>query len=88
MHPAPNGVLLSIQPLGNLGTALAIDQQQHAVVPLTQPGIVRAAKGAPDFIACDRSMSNRQYPSGPPTPSIRSFIPQGLKNRDYFVGSL
>jgi hypothetical protein len=39
----------------------------------------------PNFSACHRGIGNRHHRSGPP---VCSLIPQGLKNRDYFVGSL
>jgi hypothetical protein len=69
MHPAPHGVLVAVQPLGNLGTAPAIHQQQNAVVPLAEPDIMCPPKGTPDLIACDGGIGNRHHYSGPPNPS-------------------
>src|SRR5262249_50532492 len=40
-HPTANGLLVAIEPLGNLGTALAIHQEQNTVIALPQPHIRR-----------------------------------------------
>jgi hypothetical protein len=51
MAPAAHGLLVSIQPLGDLGAAFAIHQPQDAVVTLTPAHIRRMTKGTPQFLA-------------------------------------
>ena len=66
MHPAPNRLLIPGQPVGNLGAAFAIHQEQNTMVALAQPGIVRAAKGCPHLVWRNCSMRDGQY--GPVLP--------------------
>jgi rhodanese-related sulfurtransferase len=88
MDPAPHRGRVPIQPLRHLGTALALHQQQNAVVPLAQSYIVRPAKGSPYLISCDSGMRNRQQAQALRAQTLRAVISQGLKNRHSFVGSL
>jgi hypothetical protein len=88
MHPAPNGLPIPIQPLRDLWTALAIQQQQNAVIALAQPGIVRPAKSVPHLIASDGSVRDLQHFQALHLLTFQSVIPWGLKNWDYFLGSL
>jgi hypothetical protein len=47
IEPGANRLLVPIEPLGNLGTALAIHRPQDAVLALPPPRLVGAAKGGP-----------------------------------------
>jgi hypothetical protein len=85
VHPTAKGLFLPRPPRRKLGAVLAIAPPQHAVVPLAQPDSVRRTKGEPDVSACPRGSGPRHQRAGPPGCSL---IPQGLKNREYFVGSL
>ena len=88
MNPSANGLLLPIQPLRHLGTALPVQQQQHAVVALAQPRIMCPTKGVPYLVAWDGSVRHRQQAQALPLLIFHSVIPWGLKNRYYFLGSL
>jgi hypothetical protein len=88
MHPATNGFLIAVQPLGNLRAALPIKQQQHAGVPLPQPHIVRPAKGAPYLLPGNRRIRDFQHVQALPLHILVHVYQQGLKNRNYFVGLL
>jgi hypothetical protein len=60
MHPTLHRVLVPIQPWRYLETALAIHQQQKAVIPLVQPHPVRPAKGSLSLISCVGRVRNRK----------------------------
>jgi hypothetical protein len=88
VYPAPNRVLVPIQPRRNLGTALHIHHQQHAVVPLAQPDVRCLAKGHRPLLPCRHGVRDRQHAQALPLLTFRAVIPQGLKNRNYVVGLL
>jgi hypothetical protein len=52
--PDANRLLVPIEPLGNLVTALAINQQQVGVIALPRPHIVGTTKGCPRVLSCHR----------------------------------
>jgi hypothetical protein len=88
MDPGPNGLLIPIPPLRDLGTALPIQQQQTAGIALGQPSIVCPAKGVPDLVSWDGSVRDLYHVQALHLLTVHSVIPWGLKNRDYFLGSL
>jgi hypothetical protein len=46
------------------------------------------AKGHPHLLPCHGGVRDRQHAQALPLPTFCTVIPQGLKNRDYFVGLL
>src|SRR5687768_2428706 len=87
-HPTANSLLVPIEPLGNLGTALAIHQEQNTVIALPQPHIRRAAKGGPHVLTRHGRMRHAQHIQALLPESFALLYQQGLKNQDYFVASL
>jgi hypothetical protein len=88
VYPSANRVLVSTEPLGTLGTALAIHQQQEGVIALPQPHIVGAAKGCPYVLSCTVVfvMLNMIRPSS--RRADHALIPGGPEKPNYFVASL
>jgi hypothetical protein len=88
VNPGPSGVLVAVEPLSHLGAAFTIHQQQDSVRTLAQPYIRRTATGRPHVLACHSGIRNRQPLQPSPLLSFPPYTREGLKNRNYFVGSL
>ena len=88
LHPGTNRLLLSKEPWGDLGTALASHQQEDGVLALPQPDLVSAATGGPDLLSRHCQVRDPQHAQALLPELVALLEQQGLQTRQYFLGSL